>query len=164
MIEFVIKNRRLRLDPDGIFYIRHHCRGKETIAETWKEVKFSKHLGGYLTCSINLNGKPRRFLKHRLVYFAHHQEWDIFDTSTDNYIDHFSRVKTDNSKENLRKLTDQENHFNTDAKGYCWDKSRNKWLAYIQLDYKFINLGRFEKEEDARKAYVDAKKKYHIIS
>jgi hypothetical protein len=57
-----------------------------------------------------------------MVYYAHNQSWDIWDTSKDNVIDHINRKRDDNSIENLKVCTLQENCFNTDAKGYCWKK------------------------------------------
>ena len=44
--------------------------------------------------------------------------------------------------------------------GVHWDKNANKWRAKLTYKYKSINLGRFEKLEDARKARKDAELKY----
>jgi hypothetical protein len=77
-------------------------------------------------------------------------------------IDHMNGNRLDNRKANLRLVTSQENkHNNTVAKGYCFDKSRNKWSAKIKLNGKPIFLGRYNTEAEARAAYVEAKKKYH---
>ncbi len=78
-------------------------------------------------------------------------------------IDHINRVKNDNRIINLREVTQQENNFNTNAKGYSWHKRQKKWQASIRKDYKVIHLGCFEIEEEARNAYLEAKKIYHII-
>ena len=64
---------------------------------------------------------------------------------------------------NLRIVSQQENSFNTNAKGYSFDKSRNKYQAIIGINGKNIHLGRFDTEEEARNAYLEAKEKYHII-
>ena len=45
-------------------------------------------------------------------------------------------------------------------KGVSWDKSRNKWYAYITVNYKLINLGRFSILEDAIEARKKAEIKY----
>ena len=164
MIEFVLKNRRLRLHPDGVMYCRSHMYGQETKNEKWREIKFHKTPTGYLDCQFIVDGVPRHFRKHRLVKLAHDPTFDIFDVSPNNCIDHENHTRDDNSNDNLRVVTNQQNHFNrSGVKGYSWSKKTNKWEAYIGLDYKKINLGQFEKEEDARNAYLEAKAKLHII-
>ena len=109
---------------------------------------------------IRLDGK--RYFEHRLIYLMHNPDWDITDTSQK--IDHINGIKDDNRIENLRLVTVQENAFNRrDTKGYCWDMQTKKWKAYIKVNGKDINLGRFAYTTDARLAHVTAKKKYHII-
>ena len=164
MIEFVLENRRLRLHPDGVMYSRSHYRGEETKKETWREIKFSKDTDGYDVCQITINGIPRLFKKHRLVKLAHDPTFDIFDASPSNFIDHENHTRDDNSNDNLRVVTNQQNSFNrSNVKGYYWDKSRKKWVAQIRIDYKKHSLGGFETEEEAHNAYLEAKPIYHII-
>lgn len=161
MIEFVLKNRRLRLHPDGVIYCRSHARGKETKNEKWNEVIFRKN-NGYMQCSISTDGKKTRFYKHRLVKLAHNPTFDIFDSSHDNCIDHENHTRDDNLNDNLRVVTHQQNCFNrSNVKGYSF--KNGKWEASIMLNGKTIYLGRFKTEEDARKAYLAAKAIYHII-
>ena len=64
-------------------------------------------------------------------------------------IDHQDRDKSNNNVSNLRIVTQQQNLFNQNAKGYCWYKPTNKWLAQIFVDGKKIYLGYFENKEDA---------------
>lgn len=45
-------------------------------------------------------------------------------------------------------------------KGVMWNKHRNKWQAYIGFKGKQINLGYFDKKEDAIKARELAEEKY----
>ena len=163
MIEFVLKNRRLRLHPDGVMYCRAHCRGKETKNETWKAIKFSK-TNGYDQCKITVDGIKRAFYNHRLVKLAHNPTWDIFDVSPSNFIDHENHTRDDNSNDNLRVVTHQQNNFNrSNVKGYTWDKINKKWMAKITLDGKSITIGRFKTEDEARNAYLEEKAKLHII-
>ena len=162
MIEFVLKNRRLRLYPDGKITCRAIIRGKETKNGAWHEIKF-RDFNGYLKCEITVDGVVRVFAKHRLLYLTRNPDWDIFDNSKDNYIDHINRDPGNNSTENLRIVTQQQNQFNRNGKGYSWDVNRNKWAARIRLNGKNIHLGRFDKEEDARAAYLEAKGRLHII-
>ena len=162
MIEFVLKNRRLRM-IDGVMYVRDHWGGKETKNEKWNEIKFRK-CNGYDSCEIRVDGVTRYFYKHRLVTLAHNPTWDIFDVSPSNCIDHENHIRDDNSNDNLRVVTKQQNSFNrSGVKGYYWDKKSKKWVAKIMLNRKGKYLGGFNTEEDARKAYLAAKAKYHII-
>ena len=163
MIEFVLKNRKLRLHPDGVIYARAHQKGVETKNGKWKEVKFC-YKDGYVVCGIRLDGIHTLMRKHRMVWYAHHQDWDIWDTSKDNVIDHINRKKDDNRIDNLHIATQQENTFNTDAKGYSWHKARGKWKARIIVNGEQKYLGSFEKEEDACAAYIKAKEEYHKIN
>jgi len=163
MIEFVLKNRRLRLHPDGVIYSRAHRNGVETKSEKWTEVKFHD-CNGYKRCHLTLDGVHSGLLEHRIVYYAHNQSWNIWDTSKDNVIDHKNRIKSDNRIDNLHITTQQENSFNTDAKGYSWHKCKNKFQAYIVVNGIKKHLGYFEKEEDARNSYLKEKEKYHIIN
>lgn len=80
--------------------------------------------------------------------------------------DHKNKNGLDNRRENLRVCTKSQNAQNkrklpnrsSKYKGVCFDKSRNVWISYIRKDYKMINLGRFNSEEDAARSY-DAKAK-----
>ena len=76
-------------------------------------------------------------------------------------LDHIDTNKSNNSITNLRILTHQENLFNTNAKGYYYHKKTNKWVSMIGINYTQKNLGYFNTEEEARNAYLEAKKKYH---
>jgi hypothetical protein len=164
MIEFVLKNRRLRLHPDGVMYCRSHMNGHETKKEIWREIKFSKNDNGYDICGITIDGKQRLFRKHRLVKLAHDPTFDIFDVSPSNCIDHENHTRDDNSNDNLRVVTQQQNNFNrSNVKGYTWDEAKKKWKSQITIDGKSKYLGRFKIEEDARNAYLKAKAIYHII-
>ena len=162
MIEFVLKNRKLRLHPDGVIYSRSINKfGEETKKETWKSIKFSNS-NGYLTCSLSMDGELKKLYKHRIVYYAYNQDWDIFNCDPNNCIDHRNRNRSDNRIENLHVVTDQENHFNRDVKGITWEEAYGKWKAQIGLNYKTIFLGRFVTEEEAHNAYLKAKEEYHI--
>ena len=160
-MEFVIKNRRLKLFPDGVIKSRAVVAGKETKKEIWREIKFSES-NGYLICGMIVDGSLKFFRKHRMLHLARNPGWDIFDCSSNNCIDHINHSRTDNSIENLRVVTNQQNHFNrSNVKGYCWSKRDSKWRAQIMLNQKNKYLGLFEKEEDARAAYLKAKKIFH---
>lgn len=45
-------------------------------------------------------------------------------------------------------------------KGVCWAKDRHKWRAAIRVNWKLINLGGFDNEEQAARVYDAAAVKY----
>lgn len=94
---------------------------------------------------------------HRLIYYAFYN-FDIKNKSI--IIDHINRNKLDNRIDNLRIITQQENCWNTNAKGYSKHPC-GKYLVKICKDYKQIHIGLFETEDEAKQAYLDAKEKYH---
>ena len=156
---FQVNGVNLRLDTVTCTIYRWRiCKSKPSF---WKAIKFSENRDGYVYC--NINGK--KYYKHRLIYYANHQDWDITNCSVaTNSIDHIDGNKKNNNIINLRVVTNQQNHFNeTKAKGYSWHKKAKKWLAAITVDGKQIHLGLFDNEDDARTAYLEAKQIYHKI-
>jgi len=105
------------------------------------------------------------------VIFLHRLVMGVTDSSIQ--VDHRfhppkPQHKFDNRKSNLRLVTNQQNQMNnapsknnTSGKtGVSFDKSRNKWSAYIWVDKKKIHLGRFDNKQDAIDARRAAELKY----
>lgn len=112
---------------------------------------------GYIFIQLRDDNKKSFLLAHQFAWYVTYGE-------IVNCLDHINGVKDDNRISNLRSVTYQQNQHNrTTAKGYSWYKRDNKWQAHIRLNGKLKNLGKFNTEEEARQAYLQAKEKYHII-
>jgi hypothetical protein len=134
----------------------------------WVIKSFYKEPTGYHRSTFSFEKYTQTSLYyHRLVYYAHFQSWNIWDSGPDNKCDHHEHTRDiplDNHISNLRILTAQENTFNTNAKGYSYCRKTGKWRARIRLNHKVKELGYFITEEDAHQAYLDAKAIYHVIT
>jgi hypothetical protein len=158
-MEFELHEVKFNYEYGNIYRLYEYKKGYE-----WKKLKYNYRSDGYIVIPFKVNGKIFRFNLHRIVYWLHNPDWDIFNTHRDNFIDHIDGNPSNNNIENLRVVTNQQNQWNqTRAKGYSWDKIHKKWRASISINKKTKYLGLFELEEDAHKAYLDAKEKYHII-
>lgn len=83
------------------------------------------------------------FLAHRLAWFLEHGEWPVDE------IDHIDGDPLNNRISNLRVCTRSQNCKNVRAVGASYDKKRGKWMARICVDYKHINLGRYDTRQEA---------------
>ena len=161
-ISFSINGRDLMISEDNPYDIKMwktHNGGYNLKKPRWNQLKLKTNKEGYKLISI----KPKQYLLHRVNYYAHNQTWNIHDSSPSNQVDHEDINNLNNNIENLRVVTHQENHFNRKCKGYCWNKSRQKWRAQICVNGKKKHLGLFVLEEEAHQAYLEAKKILHII-
>ena len=166
-INFKIDERDLKIhkdNPDDVKMWQTHCGRHKLKKPFWNQLKIQTGTTGYKRIYI----EPKQYQLHRVNYFAHNQDWNIYDSSPSNQIDH-EKDKGDlpkhlyNNIENLRVVTHQENQFNRKSKGYHWNKQNKKWRALIRVNGKQKHLGCFDLEEDARNAYLAAKEIYHII-
>jgi len=96
--------------------------------------------------------------------YGHQFAWYFEFKECVNLIDHKNRIKTDNKILNLRSITKQQNAFNTDFKGTCFDKRNLKYSASIMINGKNKFLGYFKTEAEANEAYKEGKNKYHLIN
>jgi hypothetical protein len=175
-IEFTYFGRRIRLDLENDkFYLRKIMNGVETKNESWIVLKtclissggkrnkeYSRTPPPYVIAFVqSLDGQHKKAAIHRIMYYAHHPEWDIYDPKK--CIDHIDGNRQNNKIENLRPVTFQQNSFNRTAKGCNFDKRSGKWKAYIHLDGRHHHIGFFETEVEAHNAYMLKKEQLHRI-
>jgi parvulin-like peptidyl-prolyl isomerase len=112
---------------------------------------------GYVSIKLSKKGQGKQTFEliHRLVYLTF-----IGEIPQGLEIDHIDRDKLNNNISNLRIATRSENMQNKKPNGYFFD--RKKWRACIKINKARIYLGSFDSEEEAKLAYEEAKKKYHI--
>ena len=146
---------------------------RETGVFTWLDVEVNgykvrnKRAGctngrGYVIIGFSVAGKPYILTAHRLAWLY---EYGEFPSGS---LDHINHDKTDNRIINLRIASHRENSRNrsmqsnntTGHNGISFRKPRNKYLAYIKVNYKQKHLGSFENIEDAAKAVKEARAHY----
>lgn len=97
---------------------------------------------GYATTQV-------RDLKHLKM---HHLVWGAIEQKK-LVIDHLNNNRLDNRKSNLRLCSQKDNSDNREnVKGYCWDKTRRKYI----VRYKNKFYGRYATEEEAEEAFKKA--------
>ena len=154
-----IKLERLKqlvsYDPhSGLFVWRVNKRGR-----------FARH--GTLAGSKDSRGYIRLTLDQKFHY-AHRLAWFYMTGDFPSCIDHINANKSDNRICNLRIATSAENQQNRTQ------SSRNnksgllgvspfgdKWRATIYLNNKQIYLGLYLTKDQAKDAYLKAKRKFH---
>ena len=161
-MEVKIGNRRLKMIDGKVCIVRFSFLGIEVKSGKFSAIKFSENNGGYNQCGIKIDGRKTELYEHRLVWKLAHPDWDLFDSSPDNMIDHYNHNRRDNRLENLHIVNNQQNQWNRDAKGY-YLKPNGKYQAQIKVDGVMEYLGTFATEEEAHAAYLDGKIKYHPI-
>ena len=105
---------------------------------------------------IGIDG--RHYYAHRLAWLYMTGEWPSDD------IDHIDGDRLNNRFSNLREASRAQNMANgrtpatntSGFKGVSFDRQRGRWQAFIKIDGKTKNLGRFKTPEDAHAAYVAA--------
>ena len=118
--------------------------------------------------SLGENGYVRLKIDYK-TYRAHRIAWLYhYGKFPDGDIDHINHNKSDNRICNLRDVPNLDNQKNkpilarnkSDVTGVSWSKERQKWVAFISVNSKTKNLGRFKNKYDAIKARRDAEIKY----
>lgn len=107
---------------------------------------------GYIEIRID----KKLYRAHRLAWLYSYGEWP------ERNIDHANGDPSDNRLSNLRLCSQSENAANSrrkstnssGVKGVYWNKQAGKWRARITKNYKTIEIGQFDRLEDAAAAYA----------
>lgn len=118
-----------------------------------------KHNEGYLITRIG----GKYYLTHRIIFMYMTGKFPKF-------IDHINHIRDDNRWCNLKEATILQNNKNTSlsknsktkCNGVSFHKQKNKFRAYIMINYKQIHLGLFETIEEAIEARNQANLKYNF--
>lgn len=115
---------------------------------------------GYVKIGIN----NKNYYLHRVIWLWHFGY-------IPKVIDHINGNRSDNRIENLRDVNTQENTKNSSLRkdnksgyvGVQWYPSRNKWVAYININKKRKTIGYFVNKKDAIKTRLNYAKNnnYH---
>jgi hypothetical protein len=149
----------LAYDPvTGIFTWRVERRGRPYGHMPIGTVAGSIYNDGYRVITID----GERYKASRLAFALMMGRWSELE------IDHKNRVRDDDRWENLREATMAQNSANREPrntnklgiKGVCFEASRNKYKATIEVNGRSINLGRFKTAAEARAAYLTAVRRY----
>jgi len=155
-IEFELNNVKLKLINYELYNWFYKFGEKKLNNPYWRKKNLSNCIG-YLQTRIN----NKLFLFHRIIYYAHNQDWNIYDISANNQIDHIDRDKLNNNISNLRVVNQRENNLNKDsfdnAKGYSYNKNAKKYMAKINLYNKNIHLGYYDTKIEASNKYQKVK-------
>jgi len=120
---------------------------------------------GYITVGLCRDGKPKRFMLHRLIAIAF-----IPNPKNLPHINHINNDSGDYSISNLEWVSNRENlshgrkfHKKTSKyTGVFLKKDTGRWRAFIRVNKKGIWLGDYKNELDASKAYKAALKEYNL--
>ena len=136
----------------------------------WKIDNGPKNWKGKIVGHLNSKGyieirfRGRTYQGHRIAYALGHNTLDIPPM-----LDHVNCDKSDNSLNNLRAATNQENSCNkkkkpettSKYKGVSWHLRYEKWQVQIRHNGKSIYLGYYHSEEQAHAAYCKAAAELH---
>jgi hypothetical protein len=142
----------------------------ETGIFTWKIFRNNRAKTGYIAGLKNSDGYIRISIDKRM-YLAHRLAWlYMYGEVAKNFIDHVDGVKTNNSIKNLRESTNEQNLQNIKKSyknnscgilGVYFNKANNNFRAQIRANGITKSLGSFKTPEEARQAYIKAKRELH---
>ena len=122
-----------------------------------------KHKVEGYTSYIGVSILNEGYKAHRIIWLLQTGEWPT------KHIDHIDGNGLNNKWSNLREVTPSQNIINqrvrsdstSGVKGVSYDRKRNMWYVYIDIDKKRKHLGRYHTKEEAIAARSAAEKVYH---
>jgi hypothetical protein len=110
----------------------------------------------YAVANVKIDGAWKRVALHRF----------ILEARPGQMVDHQDGDGLNNTRRNLRLATRGQNQHNSGPrtgrfKGVSWSKVMGRWHAQITKDRQYHDLGYYEAEEDAARAYDDAARRLH---
>lgn len=134
----------------------------------WKKNRFRRFVGQEAG-TINARGYRRvsignqTYAAHRLAWVIYHNKWPV------NELDHIDGCPDNNSIENLRDVTREQNGKNrrvnknnsSGYKGVSYINRFKRWRASIKVSGRSIILGTFKDPEMAHLAYCEAAALYY---
>jgi hypothetical protein len=141
----VISN--LRYDPDSPSGLRWRERRNSQIRKDLQAGCLQKSTGYWV-----ISSGGRLYRAQRLVWAIHHGDPGVL------VVDHVNGDRADNRIENLQAITEAQNAARVQGRGTHFCKENRRWQAAIGIQNKQHHLGYFDTEEEARAAYVKAKR------
>jgi hypothetical protein len=142
-------------EKTGVFYWRKN-RGKVKVGDPAGTLCL-----GYIAIRID----TIRYQAHRLARLYFYGTWP------EQQIDHRDGDRSNNRINNLRDVSgliniqnerrSRRNNLSSGLLGVSLHKKSGRFIAFIRIDGVKRNLGYFEKAEDASRAYIKAKRKFH---
>ena len=149
-------------DNDEQKLFRKLIKTSREFREVTYKPKKTDNGGPYIQFKINY----KNYYLHRLVYYLYNQDWNIYDSSMNNFIDHRDGNGLNNRIENLNLVTNQQNTQNRkNAKGYY--KEGNRIMANFMKDGKQIrkafniNEYGYDKAVELAKAWREENTKHY---
>jgi hypothetical protein len=144
---------------------------QETGAFTWKVNRQGSAKAGDKAGYIRPDGYIKIKIKQRGIW-AHRLAWAfVYGVMPSGLIDHINGDPSDNRIENLRNVDAKTNSENErkgrrrKLKGFLlgahWSESWSRWKSSISSGGTTTHLGWFDTEEQAHRAYVQAKRLHH---
>ncbi len=154
-MEIELNGKRIKYEDGELYYWYSHSAGFPLKTPKWRKFKHTianNQNRLYKTIMVN----RRQFKVHRVIYYIHNPQWDIWDSSQSNFIDHIDNDSLNNNIDNLRVATNQQNQWNTIRKGYTLTP-HNTYRLYVKCG-EVIHRKNYKTEQEA----IDAVKAFRL--